>query len=178
MSSGGLKKAKAYALSDADITAILGPTSIFPYPKLEEVSSIDDVFDDHGRAIILFPNVNPTTGHWCCMIRRPKRIEFFDSYGDGPDDGQRDGLTRSRLEALDMDQPLLTELMRQSGLPVYYNKHQFQSDRTDVATCGRHCVVRLLYAPYSLQKYKSIIDKSGLSADDFVTGVVYDKIKK
>jgi hypothetical protein len=174
---GGIAKVKEYALSDADITEILGPTSIFPYPALEGMESIDDVFDDQGRAIILFPNVSPTSGHWCCMIRRPDRIEFFDSYGEAPED-QKDGLSRSRLEALDIERPLLTQLMRASGIPVYYNTHQFQSNKMSVATCGRHCVVRLLYAPYSLKKYKAIIDKSGLSADDFVTGVVFDKIKK
>lgn len=176
--SGGLRTAKAYPLSDADITAILGPTSIFPYPKLESAESIDDIFDAKGRAIVLFPNISPTSGHWCCLIRRRNRIEFFDSYGCPPDDGQREGLSRTRLEELDMERPLLTKLMRESGIPVFYNSHSFQSDRSDVATCGRWCVVRLLYAPYSLQKFKSVIDKSGLSGDDFVTGVVYDKIKK
>jgi hypothetical protein len=35
-----------------------------------------------------------------------------------------------------------------------------------------------LYAPYSLQKYASIIKSSGLSPDDFVSGVTYDKLRK
>lgn len=176
--SGGLKKVKEYALSDGDIQQIVGsPTNIFTYPELEKMHSINECFDDHGRCVILFPNASPTMGHWCAMIRRPKCIEFFDPYGEAPED-QKDGMSYSHLQALDMERPLLTHLMRESGIPVYYNTHQFQSLRGDVATCGRHCAVRLLYAPYTLEKYKKIIDKSGLSADDFVSGVTYSKLRK
>jgi hypothetical protein len=177
MSKGGLAEVKSYALSDSDITKILGPTKIFPYPDLEHMTSIDQCFDDKGRCIILFPNVSATMGHWCCMIRRPKSIEFFDPYGDAPE-RQKDGLPEHHKENLDIDEPLLTRLMRASGLPVYYNTHPFQSDRAAISTCGRHCVVRLLYAPYSLDKYASIIKKSGLTPDDFVSGVTYDKLRK
>lgn len=177
MSKGGLARVKSYALSDADITKILGPTQIFPYPDLEKMRSIDECFDEKGRCIILFPNISPTQGHWCCMIRNKKGIEFFDPYGDPPE-AQKDGLSESRKEALDIDDPVLTRLLRASGLPVYYNTHAFQKDTADVATCGRHCVVRLLYAPYSLDKYASIIKKSGLSPDDFVSGLTYDKLRK
>jgi hypothetical protein len=177
MPKGGLAEVKSYALSDADITEILGPTKIFPYPELEKMHSIDEAFDEHGRCIILFPNASPTMGHWCCMIRRPKSIEFFDPYGDAPEE-QKDGLSEERKEALDIDEPVLTRLLRASGLPVYYNTHPFQADRADYATCGRHCVVRLLYAPYSLDKYAKIIKKSGMSADNFVSGLTYDKLRK
>jgi hypothetical protein len=177
MSKGGLAKVKSYALSDSDITTILGHTKIIPYPELENMRSIDECFDSHGRCILFFPNVSATMGHWCCMIRRPKSIEFFDPYGDAPEE-QKNGLSESRKEALDIDEPSLKRLLRGSGLPVYYNTHPFQADRSDVATCGRHCVVRLLYAPYSLDKYAGIIKKSGLTPDDFVSGLTYDKLRK
>jgi hypothetical protein len=112
------------------------------------------------------------------MIRRPSSIEFFDPYGEPPDDGQKKEISLSMLQQLDEEKPYLTNLLRASGLKVYYNTHDFQKDRADVNTCGRHCVVRLLYAPYSLEKYKSIIDKSGLTPDNFVVGVTYDKLHK
>ena len=79
---------------------------------------------------------------------------------------------------LDIERPYLTKLLRASGKPVYYNSHQFQQDKSSVATCGRHCVVRLLYAPYSLDKYKAIIDESGMTPDDFVAALTYDKLRK
>ena len=176
--SGGIAKVRRYALSDTDIRRLLGSDiAIHNYPDLERMSSIDELFDAKGRAILLYPNSGPTSGHWVALLRRPGRIEFLDSYGDAPDT-QNDELPTAYLKTLDADRPHLTRLLRASGLPVYYNRHKFQKESPDVATCGRHAATRLLYAPYSLAKYKSIIDKSGMSADDFVSGVVYSLLGK
>jgi hypothetical protein len=178
MERGGINRVKKYPLGDDDIRKLLGSDiSIITYPQLEGMSSIDQCFDRKGRCIILFPNASPTMGHWCCMIRKAGGIEFFDPYGEAPEE-QKDGLSQGRLEALQIERPLLTNLMKASGKPVYYNTYPFQKDRSDVATCGRHCVVRLYYAPLSLEKYKQSIDSSGLSPDDFVAGLTYDKIRK
>jgi hypothetical protein len=174
-----LKSVKEYPLSDDDIRTVLGDNiNIWNYPQLKELQSAEELFDDEGRAILLFPNVSPTAGHWTCLINKPNEIEFFDPYGDAPDTEQKGGMSVRRLEQLDIERPDLTRLLRASGKPVYYNTHQFQSNSPSVASCGRHCSVRLLYAPYTLKRYKSIIDKSGLSADNFVSGLIYDKIKK
>jgi hypothetical protein len=173
-----LKRVKEYALSDADIRKVLGnDIQIWNYPQLKGLSNIDEMFDRKGRAILLFPNSGPYSGHWTCLIRKPRQIEFFDSYGEPPEE-QKDGLPQSKLEQYDIDTPELTRLLRGSSVPVYYNTHQFQSNNMDVASCGRHCIVRLFYAPYSLNKYKSVIDKSGMSADDFVSALVYNYLKR
>jgi hypothetical protein len=176
---GGIQKVKQYALSDDDIRKLLGNNiKIMTYPQLGKLNSADEMFDDMGRLILLFPNVSPTMGHWTCLINRPNKIEFFDPYGDAPDTDQKDGMTKGRLEQLDIDRPYLTKLLRASGKPVYYNTHAFQKESASVATCGRHCAVRLLYAPYTLDKYKKIIDKSGLTPDNFVSGITFDKLRK
>jgi len=174
-----IAKVKQYPLSDSDIRKVLGNNiKIWNYPQLKSLRSIDDMFDDKGRAILLFPNVSPTSGHWTCLINRPNKIEFFDSYGDAPDTEQKGGMSRSRLEQLDIERPDLTKLLRASGKPVFYNTHQFQKESGNIATCGRHCVSRLLYAPYSLDKYKKVIDMSKMSPDDFVSGLTFDKLRK
>lgn len=175
--SVGLGELKAYALSDGDIKKMLGDVKVTTYPELEDIEDINQLFDAQGRAILFFPNLSPTVGHWTCLIKRPNMIEFFDPYGERPDD-QKDGMTRTKMQQLDIDQPLLSRLLKSSPLPVYYNSHAFQASKDDVATCGRHCVVRLLYKPYSLDKYAKIIRKSGLKPDDFVVGLTYDKLRK
>ena len=144
---GGTRKALDYPLSDGDIRAILGDDiSILTYPELEEAQSIDQCFDRRGRCILLFPTVSPTSGHWCCLLRKKDRVEFFDPYGDPPE-SQLDDLPPSYLERLDQATPYLANLLKTSKVPVYFNTHAFQKLRGDVATCGRHCVVRCLYAP-------------------------------
>ena len=179
MSKKTIAKIKEYPLSDDDIRAVLGnDIKIWNYPQLKALQNADEMFDKKGRAILLFPNVSPTAGHWTCLINRPDSIEFFDSYGEAPDTTQKGGMSKGRLEMLDIERPDLTRLLRASGKPVFYNHHQFQKDSPNVASCGKHCCVRLLYEPYSLEKYNKIIESSGMSPDNFVSGVIYNKIRK
>lgn len=174
----GLGELKEYALSDSDIRKILGDDiSIFTYPDLEHMNSIDEAFDSKGRAIILFPNMSPTMGHWCCMLNQKKGILFWDPYGEAPEE-QKDGLSKDRLAQLDMDQPLLMRLLRASGRPVYYNTHQYQKMKDSVATCGRWCVTRCLYAPKSEEYFKKVVDASGMEPDDFVSALTANFLKK
>ena len=164
----GMGRIKDYALSDADLRKILGDDiKILTYPDLENMNSADEMFDEKGRCILLFLIQSPTSGHWCCLLRKKKGIEFFDPYGEAPDE-QQECIPEDRLAQLDMDKPFLTKLLRQSGQPVYYNTYPFQKDKSGVNTCGRHCAVRCLYAPYSLDKYLKVIKSSGMSPDDFV----------
>jgi hypothetical protein len=174
----GLGRVKDYPLSDTDIRKMLGDDiSIMTYPDLNRVRSIDECFDAKGRCILLFLTTSPTEGHWCCMLRKKKGIEFFDPYGEAPE-MQKNGVPISLLDQLNERQPRLTQLLKASGQPVFYNTCAFQKESQKISTCGRHCVVRCLYAPYSLEKYKSIIDKSKLSPDDFVSGVTYERLRK
>jgi len=173
-----MERVKEYSLSDSDIRKILGDDiKIITYPMLGNMSSIDEAFDSKGRSVMLVPNVSPTMGHWVAMINRGDSIEFFDPYGDAPEE-QKDGISPSKLEALDIAQPFLTKLLRASGKPVYYNTKAFQSSSRNVATCGRHSISRLLYAPYSIDKYDACIKNSGLSPDNFVAGLTYNALKK
>lgn len=173
-----LKEIKDYSLSDGDIRKILGSDiKIFTYPQLKQFRSIDSLFDDKGRCIVLFLTNSETSGHWCCLLRKGDHIEFFDPYGEAPDDVV-DGLPKSRLEQLDMNSPYLTRLMKGSGIPVYYNTYPFQKERDGINTCGRWCVVRCFYAPYSLEQFKKVIDSSDMSGDDFVAALTANWLRK
>jgi hypothetical protein len=173
-----LKEVKSYALSDSDIKRILGRgTKITTYPQLANIDSIDQLFDKKGRGIIFCPNAAPNVGHWTCLIRRPDSIEYFDPYGDKPE-GFKKGLGENRKEALDIEEPYLSRLLRASGKPVYYNTKAFQVDKADVATCGRHCVARLLYAPDSIDEYNNAVQSSGMNPDTFVSGLTYNALHK
>jgi hypothetical protein len=173
-----MEQVKRYALSDSDIRRLLGRgIKIWNYPQLQDLNNIDEMFDEKGRAILLFPNSAPTSGHWTAILRRPQMIEFFDPYGDKPE-AQKKGLGRSRLQEYDIEKPDLTRLLRQSGLPVYYNHHGFQRESPNVATCGRHSAVRLLFGDKTLDEYDDMLEQSGESPDDFVSKMTYDKLRK
>jgi len=173
-----MEQAKEYSLSDDDIRKLLGEDiKITPYADLANVHNINELFDRKGRAILFFPQENERVGHWCAMIKEGRHIEFFDPYGDEPD-AQKGGLSKSKLEQLHMDHPDLTNLLLNSGGRVIFNKVQLQKLSNHVQTCGRHCVCRLLYARYPIQRYRDIIRRSGLSPDDFVIKSTYDYLGK
>ena len=173
-----LQEAEAYPLGDDDINKILEPdTHIFTYPYLKQVKDIDEIFDPYGRAMMLYLTENKNTGHWVCLIRRPDEIEFFDPYGE-PVDKQLTWVGKGKRTQLEQDRPLLSKLLREKGVDVVCNKTKFQLVDDDVATCGRHCVIRLLFKDLPLPKYAEMIKKSGMTPDEFVTRKTYDLLGK
>jgi hypothetical protein len=173
---------EGYALTDTDIQKILGGTSLFKYPELEGMSSIDDAFDDAGRAIMLYLTENADTGHWVCMLKKGKTVEYFDPYGGYKPDGERRWLTKEKLEELGQDEPLLTKMLREGGYKVVSNPYHFQKKpeeaEGDVNTCGRHCCSRLLLGHLSLPQYHKTIMNSGVPPDEFVTTLTAQVLNK
>jgi len=173
-----MEEIKDYALGDDDIRKILGnDIKIITYPMLGRMRDISEAFDKKGRCIILYLTKDSHSGHWVCMLDKGKEIEYFDSYGEPPEEPISE-VPMSRLQQLDEASPYLTALFRKSGKRISYNHHVFQQTKDDVNTCGRHAVVRCLYAPYSLSKYKKIMDSTGMSPDNFVSALTAQKLGK
>jgi len=180
MEIGGaeMKQAEDYALSDDDIRSLLGGgTKITTYSDLDKCNNINELFDSKGRAILFFPRESESEGHWCCMIRDGRQIEFFDPYGKEPD-AQKSGVPRSKLEQMHMDHPDLTNLLLNSGCHVIFNKVQLQKLSNSVQTCGRHCVSRLLYCKYPIQRYRDMIKRTGLTPDEFAVEATFKQLGK
>ena len=178
LTAGAEKQAEAYSLSDDDIRGLLGGNiEITPYSKIKDVQNINELFDSRGRAIIFYPQQSENVGHWTCMIKDGRQIEFFDPYGEPPD-AQKDGLSKNQLEKMRMDHPDLTRLLEESGCHVIFNKVQLQKLANDVQTCGRHCVCRLLYYRLPIGKYRQMIQKSGMTPDEFVVAKTYNNLGK
>jgi hypothetical protein len=173
-----MEEAKEYALSDDDIRTLLGSgIKITTYPDLEKAHRIDELFDRMGRAILFVPQQNEQQGHWCCLIKKGKTIEFFDPYGEAPE-AQKDTLDNDHLTKMRMNEPLLADLLTDNPYKVIFNKIKLQELKDCVNTCGRHCVSRLLFEKYPIGKYRDIIKRSGMSPDEFVVKLTYDELGK
>jgi hypothetical protein len=173
-----MDEAKNYALGDNDIRKLLGNgIKITTYPDLENVNRIDDLFDRMGRAILFIPQQNEQEGHWCCLIKKGRTIEFFDPYGEPPE-AQKDTLDNAHLANMRMNEPLLADLLTDNPYKVIFNKVQLQELTDCVNTCGRHCVSRLLFEKYPIAKYREVIKKSGMTPDEFVVKLTYDELGK
>ena len=173
-----MEEVEQYPLGDDDIRTILGSNiSILNYPDLKNMESADEMFDDEGRCVLLFPSFSEQSGHWTGLIDRPDSISFFDSYGQAPEK-QKAGLGKARLKELHEDHPDLTRLLKASGKPVYYNHYKFQELSPMIGTCGRHVCVRLLNKNKSLDEYYNMVKKSKMNPDEYVSKVTYKILGK
>ena len=172
------KRVIDYPLSDADIKQLLGSDiKIMIYSDLENVPSIDSIFDIKGRSMLLYPVSSEYNGHWVCLLKKGDKIEFFDPYGKAPDK-ELDWIGSAKRREFNVEEPTLSRLLKESDYKISYNKHPFQKDGATVNTCGRHCVVRLMFKDLSLDAYLKLIKSSGLTADEFVSGLTYLKLHK
>ena len=172
--SGRVRAEEGEPLSDADVRALLhGATAVKTYPDLRAARSMDDVLHD-GRCALLYLTTSDTEGHWTGILRTPRGIEYFDSYGHAPDEPLT-WLSPQKAMALHEGQRDLTRLLHDAsarGEPVSYNKHAFQALRNrNMATCGRHVACRLMCNDMTLPEYADMLASTGMNADEFVTRV-------
>ena len=172
-----MNKLKEYPLGNDDIEQILGETVVFRYPELEFVEHIDEIFDQHGRSSMLFLTEDDFSGHWCCFLKKNDEIHYFDPYGLYPDE-PKEWISKKKLEKLNESKPFLTKLLKESGYKVFINNYPFQEDKNKINTCGKHCVVRLLYKDLNLDQYLNLIKNSNKNPDNFVSEIVYNLIQK
>lgn len=183
-----LEEVKEYPLSNFDIQEFLKDigepiTKIFTYPELKNARHIDEMLDRHGRAIMLFLTEGDSKGHWIAILRRGNTIELYDPYGYKPDTQHvKLGGKMSDMKRWGQDAPLFSDLVKRGGYRLIWNKRQRQPVSSDVNTCGRHSVMRLLFSHLPLDKYDKMLDtitkKTGVKPDDlvaYVTGEILEK---
>lgn len=147
------------ALSSRECIDLLkGNVKFYTYPDLQDCKNIDDLFSSGNRVLLLYMN-SPTYGHYTCLTRRGRTIYFYDSYGYKPD---------MQFEYADprynyVKSPDLCRLLIQATLQKYkidYSDHKMQKDDDNIATCGRHCVLRLLFDNLSNDEYFDMMEKA------------------
>lgn len=173
-----MKQLKAYALGDNDVQEKLPTdTKIILYNDLAGVEDITELMDEKGRLVMLYPREAPTVGHWVCMfINKEGDIEYFDPYGEPPEETKRD-LSPEKLEELGIVEDILMPLLKQSasrrGKGVVFNAHQYQKLAPGINTCGRWCVSRLAFHEATADEFKKILDEmkkgTNKSYDDIVS---------
>jgi len=174
---------KAYPLSDKDITKMIPKTNIFTYPQLKNIRHIDEILrhndDGTGSAIMLYLTDSDKSGHWISILKRNNEIEVFDSYGKSLEE-----LPKFMNGVMDHKQPisLLKNLISGAGYKLVTNNKQIQKDSIDIQTCGRHAVMRQLFRGLDIKDYHKFLNmikkEDSISADDLVTGLTFDMIRK
>lgn len=178
-----LKRLKEYPLGNDDLKQLYPHTKIFTYPELEHMHSIDEAFYTHpngvGTAIMLFLTDADNVGHWIGLIKRGNQIEMYDPYGNKPEMLEENVGGRMNYK---QDDTYLREKVQDSGYSLISNGDQHQPESNDINTCGRHVVMRLLFADLPLKEYqrkiKELAKQNGMSVDTLVTLMTADKLGK
>jgi hypothetical protein len=67
------------------------------------------------------------------------------------------------------DYPHLTALLINSPYTIHYNDHPLQVESDNVATCGRHCVIRAINKKMDIDEYFKWLNNLKFSPDEAVT---------
>lgn len=130
-------------MGDDTIKEILPNCKIILYNQLKNYNNIDQILPHvKSYAIILYQHT-PNSGHWVGIMKpNEKQIEYFDSYGKCVD-FCLSWNSKEENEKLGIDQPYLTNLLKNSGKEIIYNNLCFQGKNSDISTCGRHACFRI-----------------------------------
>ena len=130
---------KYIAMDDTDIKYYLPKAKILTYNQLAKVKDIEKLLPHHkSYFILLYPVKSDTDGHWVCMSRYDKTLEYFDSYGLKPDEPLSWGKFKNIPRYLSL-------LLGKTKLRIDYNTIDFQNKRDyTISTCGAFCVFRIL----------------------------------
>jgi hypothetical protein len=182
LSGGKAREIRGYPLGEDDVHNIIPTLRIISYPTLLDYDNIHDILDEKGRLLILYLTKAMNHGHWVCLLKQKRNgqeyIEYFDPYGNYKPDEESKWISQDKLREFSEDTHYLTELLRNSGMKVTYNKYPFQSTEKDINTCGRHCVTRLYCKHLSLPQYTKMVQESGVTPDDFVSSFTYAMMGK
>lgn len=154
-----IKNSERVELTNDDIGKILGEDkpNILIYSDLFDYDNIDDVLGERGYVILLYQIQDKYSGHWICLFRQKSYLVFFDSYGLSPDQEVQFIPDFQSLDNRGEKVPHLTKLLKESGYEVKHNTHQYQSDRKDINTCGRHVSVRLKFRDLTPNQYHTLM---------------------
>ena len=161
---------KYESMDDDDIRFYLKDARILKYTDLAKVKDIEKLLPRHKSYIILlYPVQSEESGHWVCITRFDKTLEYFDSYGNKPD------IPLGWTPQFKNTPKYLTDLLNKTKLRKVYNSIDFQSKKDlNISTCGAYVVFRILM----LKEMNADLDKNNLMLKTLheSTGQSYDDI--
>lgn len=169
-------------MGDDDIKKYFPNAKILKYSELKNYTDITQLLPKQKSFFFLLYERTLNVGHWVLVSRYKDNgidtIEFFCSYGskiDAPLSWTPIGM---RVQ-LGEDKPYLSMLLDKSKFRVIYNPVQYQSKKSNVATCGAYDTLRaseLVKHNTTLDEFTEMLEEvkkaTGLSYDEIVANLV------
>ena len=186
LNKGEVKQLSKRPLTDVDIKKILGDNvKIITNEELKNYNSIEELLPHKKDIVVIIYQTKPNYGHWTLLSRyddvytHKPTIEYFDSYGN-PIDEPLKWVKKQYKNNLDSS-PYLTKLLAdaKNRFDIVYNSKDFQKEGQDIATCGRHVIMRakaIMKDNQDLSDYikamNELKDVTGFGYDDIVSTIV------
>jgi len=157
------------------MNAINPDAKIMKYTDLYDYDSIEELFKDCDKIILLFLTISKRAGHWTCLYKQPNSttINYYDSYGVMPD-YELQAISKKRRAELNESYDYLRHLLM--GHNVNVNRIQFQNDKS--ASCGCFVSHRLFYSHLSPEQYLKLFFDSKATPDVYVAKWCFTKLNK
>lgn len=165
-------------MTDSDLEKYTGvkPEDIIKYSDLKNFAKITDLLPEKKDFRIILIEDKYNSGHWVCVMRNDKTIQYFNSYG-AKYDYEWKFINRMIRVCLGEDTNEMTRLMEQAeadGFNTSYNKYRFQKLANSVQTCGRWVIFRIetFKMGYNNDQFKELVDKLKANSDKETGGSV------
>ena len=147
---------------------------------ISESKSVGDLFEDRDYMVLYYPQAKlpggPGFGHFVALLKRTQhgktKISYYDPLAYKIDEYKKFSPQRDELYDEHYNSLVWWLLQyRKEGALIEDNTHQHQSRDGKIATCGRHCLVRLLFSFLDNENYHQFVSsKRGGKrfADEFV----------
>lgn len=147
--------------------------NVYTYTELYQFDTVEDLFKDTDKVIILYLIASEKVGHWTCLFLNQDGIHFFDPYGVQPD-FEFQLLSKEKRKFLNEEYDYLNKHLLKD-YKVIYNNITFQREKT--ATCGCFVSHRLFHSNLSDPQYFSIFAQSDKKPDELVAEWCFKKLK-
>lgn len=138
-----------------------GPLRVVEYDEVIRTPNLLTLFSNANFVIIFYPAAvieNQTVGHYCALVYHPERnlVDFYDPLAYKPDEYKK---FSDRSLYFERENSLIRHLLTLSNnnFTIDYNHYQHQSRQPNVATCGRHCVLRCLFGEFTNKQYNKML---------------------
>ena len=158
------KKLLSYMFSEKDFKRYFDiEGKILKYSELSRYNNIEELLPHDKDFKIILTETEPNTGHWCCLLRKDKKVIWFDSYSVPPD-GELKFISRMMNKMLNQEVHQIHRLFKtckQFGLVPDYNHYKYQAESDDICTCGRWVTWFVLMSNlnYSLKEMHEFMER-------------------
>lgn len=180
-----VREIQATPMGDNNIRKYFPNAKILKYSELADIHDITQLLPQPKSFFFLLYEHAPNEGHWTVVNRYIDNgrdtICFFCSYGskiDAPLYWNSQATNRQ----LGQDKPYLSHLLQKSGKRLVYNKVQYQSKQSPIATCGAFAVLWIkanIRDGFNLQEFHEWIadikKETGLSYDEIVANAISNR---